>query len=64
MAKLSVPLTDLLKKDVPFVWGSSEKAAFAAVKSALSSATQLMFFLPNKPTHLATDALDGAIGSV
>jgi hypothetical protein len=31
------PLTELLKKDVPFVWTDAQQTAFSALQSALSS---------------------------
>jgi len=59
-----VPLTNLLKKGVLFLWTSETQAAFDALKQALISAPVLQ--LPNfsKPFCIETDASDKAVGAV
>lgn len=61
---LAKPLTELLRKNVVFVWTSQHDTAFQALKQALSSAPVLA--LPNfhKPFSIETDASGKGIGAV
>lgn len=61
---LAKPLTELLRKNVVFVWTSHHDTAFQALKQALSSAPVLA--LPNfhKPFSIETDASGKGIGAV
>jgi hypothetical protein len=61
---IAKPLTDLLKKNVLFVWRSKNDIAFHILQQALISAPVLA--LPNfsKPFCLETDASDGGVGAV
>jgi hypothetical protein len=61
---LAKPLTELLKKNVVFVWTSQHDTAFQALKQALSSAPVLA--LPNfhKPFSIETDASRKGIGAL
>ncbi|XP_060210581.1 uncharacterized mitochondrial protein AtMg00860-like [Lycium barbarum] len=38
---IASPMTELIKKDVPFVWGDEQEKAFQELKSMLSSAPLL-----------------------
>lgn len=44
-SSIASPLTESIKKDVPFVWGGEQKKSFQALKSMLSSSPLLQ--LPN-----------------
>jgi hypothetical protein len=65
-AQLAAPLTHLLRKDVPYVWGTLQQAAFDQIKTALTNAPVLA--LPDwhdadTPYVLITDAsYDGLAG--
>lgn len=61
---LSKPLTQLLKKDAPFVWSAEVNQAFQALKHALTSTPVLA--LPNfqQGFTIETDASDIGIGAV
>lgn len=61
---LSRPLSDMLKKGVPYVWTSATEAAFQQLKQALTDAPVLA--LPNfsKPFILETDASEVGFGAV
>ena len=55
-ANLTKPLTDLSKKDIPFDWTHSRRAAFDALKQALIFAPVLAFPDPDKNFELVCDA--------
>ncbi|CAI7840950.1 unnamed protein product [Closterium sp. NIES-53] len=64
MARLTAPLTDLLRKGVTFTWGEKEHAAFSALKNVLCSPPVLHIADPHRPFEVVTDASDIAIGAV
>ena len=57
------PLQNLLKKDTPWTWSSSQEEAFEAVKEALSGAPVLAYYDPNKSLTLENDACEYGLGS-
>ena len=57
------PLTDLTRKEAPFLWGSKEEAAFVQLKAALASAPVLATPDNTKPYTLHTDASGYAVGA-
>src|SRR6516165_7612167 len=63
-ARITVPLTRLLKKDVPFTWGADEQRAFERLKRALVTAPVLQSPDPDLPYVVTTDASDYAVGAV
>jgi transposase InsO family protein len=63
-ADLSLPLTQLLRKNVVWRWGDRQQQAFDGLKSALLSAPVLRHFDPDLPIILDTDASDFALGAV
>ena len=56
-------MTNLTKKDVPFIFGNREKEAFLALKKKLTDVPVLTVFDPEKEAILETDASDYAIGA-
>ncbi|CAI7873922.1 unnamed protein product [Closterium sp. NIES-53] len=64
MARLTAPLTDLLRKGVTFTWGEKKHAAFSVLKHVLCSPPVLRIADPHRPFELVTDASDIAIGAV
>lgn len=60
--ELSIPLTDMTKKDRQFEWNDKAQQAFDELKSRVSSEPILMMPDPSRPFEAETDASDGAIG--
>ena len=63
-ATLCEPLTNLLRKDVSFVWSDACQRAFDSVKMLLMSAPVLVMPDFGKPFILTTDASDCGVGAV
>ena len=67
-AAICAPLTDLLKKDIEWNWGTLQESAFQQLKDRLTSAPILI--IPNlsqectQPLAMTTDASSFAIGAV
>lgn len=61
---ISAPLTNLLKKGVPFSFGADELSAFKTLKTTFSAAPILKHFDPLLPIVVETDASDYALGAV
>ncbi|CAI7793784.1 unnamed protein product [Closterium sp. NIES-54] len=64
MAGITGPLTDMLHKDMNFVWGEEAEAAFQMLKKILVSPPVLRIDDPSKPFEVVTNASDFAIGAV
>jgi hypothetical protein len=65
LAHMAAPLYELLKDDVPWVWGPVQSKAFADLKAALTS-QPLVVHAPTRgyPISVHTDASEFAIGAV
>ena len=63
-SKVALPLTQLTKKNVPFVWNDMCQLAFNALKQSLSTGPVLRHVDPGLPFTLETDASNFAIGAV
>lgn len=61
-AEKSMALSELTKKQVPFIWGKEQQQAFEDLKSSLSSQPVLQFFDPTRQTVVFTDASVFGIG--
>ena len=61
---IAKPLTELLKKGMPFVWTSVTEEAFVVLKQALTSAPVLAVPDFSKPFTVETDACEYGIGVV
>ena len=62
-AHITAPLTDLTKKDQPFIWGPAQETAFNEIKTALTTAPVLLSPDPDLPFTVDVDASDYAIGA-
>ncbi|GMF14672.1 unnamed protein product [Phytophthora lilii] len=63
-ATLVLPLSGLVKKDVPWVWDDLQRQAFNAIKLALQHAPVLQLPDFDKPFIVTTDASHACIGGV
>ncbi|KAK1649120.1 hypothetical protein QYE76_066925 [Lolium multiflorum] len=64
LSKISKPLTNLLQKDVPFVFDDDCKEAFETLKKALTTAPIVEPPDWNLPFEIMCDASDFAVGAV
>ena len=62
-ARIAKPLTELMKKDAPFLWFPACQEAFNGLRSTLASAVMRHHFDPSLPTTVTTDATDGCLGA-
>ncbi|GBG81573.1 hypothetical protein CBR_g32564 [Chara braunii] len=61
---VAAPLTNLIKKDTPFLWSLHCQMTFAGLKQALTRAPVLKLSDPTMPFVLTTDASQYGIGAV
>jgi len=61
---LACPLFDLTKKDIPFLWGTTQADTFAALQNALTTSPVLLLPDYGKPFMLIMDASDYATGAI
>ncbi|GBG60334.1 hypothetical protein CBR_g4290 [Chara braunii] len=61
---VAAPLTNLTKKDTPFLWSLHCQLAFTRLKKALTRAPVLKLPVPTLPFILTTDASQYGIGAV
>ena len=59
-----VPLTRLTRKNIPFVFGDAQRAAFRLLKEAFTSAPILTHLIPDRPIIVETDASDYALAAI
>ncbi|GJP60469.1 hypothetical protein CLOP_g17685 [Closterium sp. NIES-67] len=63
-AKLATPLTNLLKKNMPYKWETKHQEAVEQLKQALTSAPVLILPDPERDYVIEADASDQAVGAV
>jgi hypothetical protein len=63
-AEEAIPLYELTKKGVPYVWGERQQTAFEALKSKLISAPCLAYALPEGKFHVWTDSSGKSMGAL
>ena len=65
-ASLAVPLTLLLRKDTPWVWGEEQESARLKLSNCLQAALDrgLKIFRGDVPTRISTDASGAGLGAV
>ncbi|KAJ8346679.1 hypothetical protein SKAU_G00280800 [Synaphobranchus kaupii] len=64
LATVLAPLHVLLKTGVPWMWGTSQRAAFQRSKDLLSSTALLVHYDPALPLVIAADASPYGLGAV
>ena len=62
-SKIAMPLTQLTGSTKTFEWGDKQRAAFEALKTALTTTPVLLIPDPAKPYTLNCDACDYALGA-
>jgi hypothetical protein len=62
--KEAKPLTELLKKNVPYLWSEKTAAAFVTLKTLLTTEHLLQYLDFTRPFVLTTDASNDAISAV
>ena len=63
MSTKTLPIWDLLKRDVTFEWGPPQDKAFHEVKQTLSVAPALAFYDVIKPVVIICDASKSGLGA-
>lgn len=63
-SKTAKPLTDLLKKDVEFLWGKEQTIAFETLRDVLCTQPILQYLDFTRPFIVTTDASNYAIGGI
>jgi len=63
-SKIAKPLTELLRKNTPFVWNRRTGDAFTTLKDLLTSEPLLQYPNFTKPFVLTTDASSEALGAI
>jgi len=59
---MAAPISNLLRKDLPFHWSPACESAFTALKVAFTTAPILCIYEHTRATHVACDASDLALG--
>lgn len=62
-SRIARPFSELIKKDIPFVWTEACQEAFDFLKKILTEAPILCIFDPNRETELHTDASSKGFGA-
>lgn len=62
--RIAKPLTNLLKKDTPYVWGQDQERAFITLREALCGEPLLTYPDFEQDFNVTTDASGYAIGAV
>ena len=60
---IATPLTNLTRKNTPFLWDDKAQHAFEDIKARIASEPILMMPDPNRPFEVETDASDYALGA-
>lgn len=63
-ATIAKPLTDLLRKNITWKWGSEQVNAFETIKSTLVQRPLLALYDPTRETEVHTDASKYGIGGI
>ena len=64
MSTITLPIRDILKKDVIFHWDPTQEAAFTEIKKILSTPPVLTYYDVNKPVMISCDASQSGLGAL
>ena len=62
-ATITLPIRDILKKEVPFHWDSPQEELFSELKNILSSTPVFTFYYVKKPVIISCDASQSSLGA-
>ena len=57
------PIRQLIRKDIPWNWGSPQKKAFDMIKNLVKDAPCLKYFDSMKPLAIQCDASEKSVGA-
>jgi hypothetical protein len=63
-SEIAGPMSDLLRKDISFSWGSEAQKSFERLKTAITTAPVLIIVDPSLPFRIESDSSGYAIGAV
>ena len=63
-SKITIPLTRLTRKGIPWEWSDKAQSAFEDLKKAFTSAPILTHWIPDAPIVVETDASDYALAAI
>ena len=63
-SEIAAPMTDLTKKNTPWVWGDQEEKAFNGLKKAMVTAPVLQLPDFEKEFTVTTDASEVSVGAI
>ena len=64
MSNITLPIRDILKKEIPFHWDSPQEELFSKLKNILSSTPVLTFYDMKKPVIISCDASQSGLGAL
>lgn len=64
LSQTVLPLRDLTRDDIEFLWSEVHEAAFNSAKTLIASTTALRYYDVSLPVTLQVDTSDSAIGGV
>ena len=64
MSTITLPIQDILKKEVPFHWDLPQEESFSKLRNILSSTPVLTFYDVKKPVIISCDASQSGLGAL
>lgn len=64
LADHTLPLREVMKKNVQFYWGPAQSEAFETIRNLIVEAPTLKLYDPEKPVYLSADSSKSSLGAV